>query len=374
MSADFPNIVVDLEKSRNPCSGLGQYAIHLGQHLAHESQRRGIRFTALVPKGSQATFACDETILARFWRKECFQRWYRWGSLLSQQSPQIWHATHQQVRFLPLNPRTPVILTIHDLNYLREKNEHRIAQEHRRLRKLIQRASVITVISKFVASEVQYYFDLQDKPIHVIYNGRPEQSIAPQKPDWISTDKPFLFTIGIIDRKKNFHVLLDLIRQLPNHQLVIAGNNKGAYAQEICQKAEAMGLSDRLKVPGPISDEHRQWLYENCEAFAFPSLTEGFGLPPIEAMNVGKPVFLARRTSLPEIGGNLAFYWDGFDNEHLLEVYQEGMQTYRSTPGYADQLRHAASRFSWKKAAIQYVDLYEQVAGGSSNRQILRAA
>ena len=114
-------------------------------------------------------------------------------------------------------------------------------------------------------------------------------------------------------------------------------------------------------MPGPVSDEERQWLYENCESFVFPSLTEGFGLPPIEAMTVGKPVFLARRTSLPEIGGQKAFYWDTFTPNHLMDVYQQGMQLYNAQPNYAEDLQQAAARFCWQEAARQYVDMYRQV-------------
>ncbi len=355
-------IVLDLEKSRNRCSGLGQFAFHLGRALTSEMAARGLDPVPLVAAAQEHEFETRDILLAKAWRKEIFQRWYRWTQMITPPDAALWHATHQQARYLPLNPKTKVILTIHDLNYLREKNGKKIVREHRRIARLIRRADAVTVISRFVAEEVQQHFDLGERPLHVIYNGRPDTSQIPaERPRWLNDSLPFLFSIGIIDRKKNFHVLLELLRNLPGRNLVVAGQNDSEYATEILRMAAQMGIADRVILPGPISDQQRQWLYENCESFVFPSLTEGFGLPPIEAMTVGKPVFLARRTSLPEVGGKNAFYWDDFSVEHMLEVYQQGMATFHNAPNYADQLKQSAARFCWQDAARQYVDLYHHV-------------
>lgn len=357
-----PRIVLDLEKSRNGCSGLGQFARNLGHALTTEMCNRGLRPIPFVTTAQVNDFGTPDALEAKIWRKEIFQRWYRWTQLGRAPSYALWHATHQQAKYLPLNPKTRVLLTIHDLNYLREKKGPKIEREHRRIARLIRRADAITVISKFVAGEVKHYFDLQDKPLQVIYNGRPDVTKLPaEQPAWLNASRPYLFSIGIIDRKKNFHVLLDLIQRLPNHQLVIAGQNDSEYAAEMRRTIERLNLSDRVLMPGPISDEQRQWLYENCESFVFPSLTEGFGLPPIEAMTVGKPVFLARRTSLPEIGGQRAFYWDDFSSQHMFDVYHRGMQTYNASPEYPGLLQQAAARFCWHDAARQYVDLYRNI-------------
>lgn len=323
---------------------------------------RGLVPIPFVSPNNSDEFGTPESLVAKLWRKEIFQRWYRWTQTGRKPPYALWHATHQQVKFLPLNTKTRVVLTIHDLNYLREKNGSKIEREHRRIARLIRRCDAVTVISKFVAGEVQSHFDLQGKPLHVIYNGRPDISqYESVQPGWLQNSRPFLFTIGIVDRKKNFHVLLDLIENLGDHQLVIAGQNDSEYASEIRRSVEQRGLADRVILSGPVSDHERQWLYENCESFVFPSLTEGFGLPPIEAMTCGKPVFLARRTSLPEIGGNKAFYWDEFTKDHMVTIYRNGMQTYASSPTYPAELQQAAARFCWQDSAKQYVDLYRDV-------------
>ena len=364
MPSSLPRVVIDLEKSRNRCSGLGQFAYHLGHALVDEMTMRGLVAVPLVAKGQRSEFPSDQAMVSHLWRKEILQRWFRWPLSAAPSGISLWHATHQQARYLPLNEQTPVVLTIHDLNYLREKAGRKIEREHGRIRRLIQRASAVTVISKFVAEEVTAHFDLQGRPLKVIYNGRPDVSMLKSKrPLWFQHQQPFLFSIGIIDRKKNFHVLVNLLKSFPEFHLIVAGRNDSDYAAEIRHHAVQLGVSERLTLPGPVTDEERQWLYENCRAFVFPSLTEGFGLPPIEAMTVGKPVFLARRTSLPEIGGKWAFYWDDFSPQHMAEVFQTGILKYDQDATYAMHLKQAASRFSWQTAARQYVDLYCEVLG-----------
>ena len=115
-------------------------------------------------------------------------------------------------------------------------------------------------------------------------------------------------------------------------------------------------------MPGPVDEPTKWWLYAHCEAFLFPSLSEGFGLPVVEAMHVGKPVFLSNLTSLPEIGGREAVYFVDFEPDTLVETLRAGMIAFYEDPLKADRLRWQANRFSWQKAARQYWAVYEQVA------------
>ena len=89
-------------------------------------------------------------------------------------------------------------------------------------------------------------------------------------------------------------------------------------------------------------------------------MTEGFGLPPIEAMHFGKPTFLARRTCLPEIGGDAAEYFDDFEPEAMKRVVQRGLQR-MTEPGRADAIRAHAAQFNWDDAAAAYLALYRRL-------------
>ncbi len=119
-----------------------------------------------------------------------------------------------------------------------------------------------------------------------------------------------------------------------------------------------------MVIPGEVSDGDRQWLYEHCEAFLFPSLAEGFGFPVLEAMQAGKPVFCSRRTSLPEVAGAAGFFFESFVAIAMAESFQRGMQIVRQTGGFAArQMAHAAD-YSWDASADSYRRVYQAMTRG----------
>jgi glycosyltransferase involved in cell wall biosynthesis len=144
---------------------------------------------------------------------------------------------------------------------------------------------------------------------------------------------------------------------------VIAGKKTTPYGEFLEREVAQRGLAGRVILPGEVSDGDRQWLYEHCEAFLFPSLTEGFGFPVLEAMQCGRPVFLSRRTSLPEIAGDLGFYFEGYEPAALAAVYREGLLRYQADPAFATRLKDHAAGFSWAATARGYADVYAGILG-----------
>jgi glycosyltransferase involved in cell wall biosynthesis len=122
-----------------------------------------------------------------------------------------------------------------------------------------------------------------------------------------------------------------------------------------------------------VSDADRQWLYENGEAFLFPSLTEGFGFPILEAMQAGRPVFMARTTCLPEIAGDHGFYLDSFDAAAMAAVYEAGMATFTADPEFAPRARAHAATFSWGATARGYTRVYESILGQTAGENEVSA-
>jgi glycosyltransferase involved in cell wall biosynthesis len=154
---------------------------------------------------------------------------------------------------------------------------------------------------------------------------------------------------------KNPQAIIGLARVWPEMLFVLCGPPSD----------DAKKLRDTVQLPNVqfhlgISDAHKAWAYAHCTGFLFPSLTEGFGLPPIEAMHFGKPVFLARRTCLPEIGGDAAAYFEHFDPAHMKAVVQEGL-TRHAQAGRAEAVRQHAAQFDWDRAAGAYLALYRRL-------------
>jgi glycosyltransferase involved in cell wall biosynthesis len=115
-------------------------------------------------------------------------------------------------------------------------------------------------------------------------------------------------------------------------------------------------------MPGAVDEATKLWLYAHCEAFLFPSLSEGFGLPVAEAMTFGKPVFISNLTSLPEVGGEDAFYFENFEPESMAQVVGEGLRDFQRNALRRERLRQRAARFSWRSVAAEYWKLYQETA------------
>lgn len=198
----------------------------------------------------------------------------------------------------------------------------------------------------------------------MIYNGNtiPEISSIDRDLPEILPEQPFLFSIGDFSERKNFLSLVELLQFLPGYDLVLAGNNQSVYAKNLIEKAKQLGLENRVFQTGKISEAHKQYYFKHCEGFVFPSLREGFGIPPIEAMTFGKAVFLSNSISLPEIGGEYSFYWDHYEPEYMAKVIKDGLRIFHSEKDfYQNWYKNRAKSFSWKTTAEKYLEVYREL-------------
>ncbi|WP_316846613.1 glycosyltransferase family 1 protein [Pedobacter psychrodurus] len=269
------------------------------------------------------------------------------------------HLSDQTCRLRPSKVNAKKIMTVHDMNkvHLKFSKPHRIQAYLKKLGKLIAQCDKIVCISQFVANDVLHNFPEANGKVSVIYNGA-DKLISDEKhsPGFVPA-KPFLFTIGLLSVQKGFHLLPALLKRNDFH-LVISGRET-PHKQRILEEAEKYNCLDRVHITGPISDEDKAWYYKNCAAFLFPSVAEGFGLPVIEAMHFGKPVFLSKFTSLPEVGGDVAYYFDNFKPEHMQDVFEEGMVDFIQNNRNKEAIAQA-EKFSWEIAAKQYLNLYQE--------------
>ena len=269
------------------------------------------------------------------------------------------HFTNQYCKLNPNRVKAKKVLTIHDMNPVHEKSRspQRYDKYLRRLGGYIDACDRVVVISNFVAKDVIEHYPQATNKLSVIYNGADKLTMPPDHTPVYKPSCKFLFTIGSLAAKKNFHVLPALLKN-NDYELIIAGKITG-YQEKILEEAAKYNCTDRVIIPGLISDEDKAWYYKNCEAFLFPSIAEGFGLPVIEAMHFGKPVFLSKHTSLPEVGGDAAWYFDNFEPGAMQATFIKGLQEYAAKDMSAGIMEHAA-KFDWKKTARQYLDLYQE--------------
>lgn len=144
--------------------------------------------------------------------------------------------------------------------------------------------------------------------------------------------------------------------------LLIAGITQDeSYKNKIISIAENCGVADRVKFLGAITEEEKINYMTHCELFVFPSIAEGFGLPVVEAMSLGKKTLLSSMTSLPEIGGDLSHYFDNFDEEYLRHFGGNGLINILSTDTPAKDIIKWSEQFCWEKAAGSYWDVYNSL-------------
>lgn len=348
-------VLVEMEKLKNPNSGLGQFCLNIGE-----------QFQLIDTENLQLDFYLPALQKNIFGEQFHYIKHTPLHKLLPLNSREydVWHCLQQDSHYLPNNKNTKLILTIHDLNFLEKYKGAKQKRKLNSLQKRVNKANAITVISKFTETIVRENLQLNNTPVYVVYNGNSLKTVTDAPiPDFIQPNcaTNFIFSIGIISPKKNFHTLLSLVQNNPLLHLVIAGDNNSDYAKQIIKTAQKTGIDKQLHFPGIINDAAKYWLYKNCIAFVFPSLTEGFGLPVVEAMSLGKPVFLSNLTSMPEIGGVEAYYWNDFNPDHMIEVFEKGLSNFSNDPEKAQRSINWSKQFSWENAAKAYLHLYEQI-------------
>lgn len=349
-------IIFDCERMKYENTGLYHYCLNLGNHIAKYIRPQKEEISYYSPFGVEYLF--DKGI-SHLTQTELHK--FRMPSL---NSFSVWHATYQDSYYLPFrNKKIKVVLSVHDLNFMYDpsKSEFKKQRNLNRLQKLINRADVIICISEYARNDLNFYCDIQNKPIHVIHNGtntltEPELLKQSYKPH-----RPFIFTLGTIMPKKNFHSLLPLVQDQEKLELVIAGRiDDVGYYQSILDATEKMGISKKVKLVGPVSENVKSWYFNNCYAFALPSTAEGFGLPVTEAMSVGKPLFLSDRTALPEIGGDVAFYFENFSAAHMKETFVAGMKQYKLF-NMQQEIINKGKAYCWDIAAQEYWKIYRSL-------------
>lgn len=352
MESSKKKVLIDLSYLKHPACGFGQIAINYSKLFAVVPVD-DLHFVYLLPKKNKECYGNNVTRVLLKDRK--LKRWFPSFTL---PKVDIWHSVNQFNCFYRKSPNH--ILTIHDLNFLFEEEGEERQKTLQILQKKIDRATIITTISHYVADEIKQYMNLKGKEVRVIYNGVERIDQQQGKQPQFAQGRPFFFTIGEIRAKKNFHLLVDVMKSFPEYDLYICGNDQFAHAEEIRTQIKEKGTTN-VYLTGAIEQTEKIWLYRNCEAFLFPSRGEGFGLPVIEAMQFGKAVFISNYTCLPEISNGFAFIWDNLDTEAMVESIKQNLSSFYKQKERIAQIKKHAYSFSYERHIKAYIDLYHEL-------------
>ncbi|WP_044399123.1 glycosyltransferase family 1 protein [Lacinutrix sp. Hel_I_90] len=350
-------VFLESHNIKNQFNGFGQFNYHLIKGLYNAS----ISDFKMTLHAKDISRLKDE--FGNYFDYKTYQSISRQPLFRIRKKYAVWHSLNQNIKIEPYH-KTPYVLTVHDVNFISEVSSDLNHKTNKRFIEKLNRSHAITYISEFAKASTHQHFDVPKVPEYVIYNGNPMADIIEIKQEIKQVSKrPYLFFIGGLTKRKNVHTLVNMLEHLPDYDLVLAGDPKDTYAETTLAEAIAKTkTANRVHIIGKINAEEKQFYLQNCTAFVFPSLLEGFGIPPIEAMRFGKPVFLSNLTSLPEIGGVHAFYWDHFDAEYMATILKTGMAVFESNKAlYENSYMTHAQSFNWDQAAIEYANVYRSL-------------
>lgn len=278
------------------------------------------------------------------------------------------HWTNQFLKFrVKLAPLQ--LMTVHDVNFLH--NEIGTLHKSKKLwltNRRLKRATHFGYISNFTKNDIEANFKLDGKPGRVIYNGVTNLNTKSQYEynkilSGMNLPENFLFHISRWSRKKNVHLLVQMMKYLPGETLVIAGSADKKYVEFLNNLVLSKGIKNVIFV-GKVSTDQKAALLSRCKAMMFPSLSEGFGLPVVEAMCFGKPSFITRLTSLPEVGGKIEYYFDSLNPVEMANKVERGLADFYSDPiGKGEKLKKRATKFNWDNTVEEYINYYLDILG-----------
>lgn len=271
------------------------------------------------------------------------------------------------------------VVTIHDLSFLRYPEGAEPSLRRYLIRAVpdaVRRANLVLADSQNTKRDVIELLEVAPDTVEVLYPGvddkfRPvgnEQALDRVR-DLYGLTFPFILSVGTLEPRKNLGLLIHAygtLRKMGNlpHKLVVAGR-KGWLYDGVFRKVDQLSLGDDVVYLGYVPDEDLPKLYNLAEVFVFPSLYEGFGLPPLEAMACGTPVITSESSSLPEVVGEAGLMVPADDRKALAEAMRELLSDRSLRDKLARRGVRQARKFTWQAAGQRVLAIYERLLDAS---------
>jgi glycosyltransferase involved in cell wall biosynthesis len=286
----------------------------------------------------------------------------------------LYHATNY---VLPARFGVPGVVTVHDLTLLRfpELGTAALRRHVRRSRDSVRRARLVIADSEATRDDLLALLDVPREKMRVVHLGcDPGFAVAPADEARRAVERrfgirqPYVLHVGTIEPRKNLERLVRAFAKLRRgngirHHLILAGDS-GWGAAEVLRTIRAEGMNDCVQRIEGAAETDLQDLYRAADLFVYPSLYEGFGLPPLEAMASGTPVVASNVASLPEVVGDAALLVDPLDVAGLTSAIARGL----SDEALREKLRLAgpqrARLFTWERCARETLAVYEEALAG----------
>ena len=377
------DVILNVDAISPPLTGIGRYALELARGLARHEAIGELRYFAgyrwvehpdAALKSNSALASIRRNIPLKSVALDLYfrARQLAFSRLTSKMRGFVMHSPN----YLLLKHDGPTVATIHDLSWLHYPEYHpveRVRAMNREMPRTFERATKLVTDSGFVRGELIERFGIEPSRVVAVplgadesYAPRTEAECAGVLANFKLGYGRYLLSVATLEPRKNLERLLEAFARLPEavrrqYPLAIAGV-RGWHAASIERSADALERRGELVRLGYVDEADLPTLFAGARAFAFVSLYEGFGLPPLEAMKSGIPVLVGRGSAVSEVTGGAALEVDPLD----VEAISAGLARVLDDDAWRDAARlrglERATHYGWPRCVDETVAVYRSVA------------
>ncbi len=358
-------IVIDARELRTSTGRYVERLLHYLQKIDHENSYRVL----LKPQDMEGWTPTNK----KFMKVACPYKEFSWSEqvdLLRQINKLKPDLVHFAMVQQPVLYKGKVVTTMHDLTTARFRNPAKNwllfwfkQRVYRWVNKRVaHKSNAIITGTEYVKDDVARFTRINSRKITVTPEAADKITDKPMPMEDL-IDKRFIMYVGRPQPHKNLNRLLEafvkLCEQQPDLHLVLVGKRDTLY-RKLHLKVLAKGIK-HVHFTGFVSEGQLRWLYGHTQAYVFPSLSEGFGLPPLEAMLHSAPVVSSNATCLPEVNGDAAEYFDPLSIEDMASAINRVLTNEKRRKNLIAAGKKQVAKYSWERMAHQTLEVYKQV-------------
>ena len=363
----------------SPLTGIGQYTKSLAENLIASGEvdlnifyvaiwSKEVRTEPFISLGPIKTFI-KKVVPHPYLVSRALQGW-KFHSGAHDRHVSVYH----EPNFLPLRFAGPTVVSIHDLSWIRFPETHpkeRVAIMNRILPLALERVQHVITDSEFIRREVISEFRVSADRVTTtllaprnMFKPRDEATCATTLSKYNLQQRSYFLVVGTLEPRKNVETAVRAHAGLPEairrrFPLVLVGM-RGWLTSRLEGELKAPVEREEVRPLGFVTDDQLADLYSGATALAYPSLYEGFGLPPLEAMACGTPVIISNVSSLPEVAGDAAVMHDPMDTDALRNAMKRLIDDRAFWLQKAAASLNQAALFSWERCAKETIAVYRK--------------
>lgn len=323
----------------------------------------GEHYEEYVQENSKIIFASNKN-------HSFFEQYYFPGYIL-RENIDIYHVPQNGIGLLR-NINCKKVVTIHDLiPYVMPETVGKgyLQKFLRELPQIIEASEAILTVSEYSKKDILKFFPMNPDKIFVTplsadikYKPLDKEKCRAQLAAQYNINNPFILYIGGFSPRKNVISLIKAFHKIYKHlpeeySLVIVGSNT-EQGKQMNDLITSLDLNDKIKFTGFVQEDQLPLFYNGCQVFVYPSLYEGFGLPPLEAMSCGAPVITSLITSIPEVVGDAGILINPYDQKELEDALEFLLNEEEKRNELSSKGLERASLFNWKTTAENTLKVY----------------